>query len=101
MRARAHAPDVVTRYLRWAFARAVLARGYWSTTAVYLVVVAQLAPFQLVLIGVFQSVTALLAEVPAGVLANTVGRRATLVVAHLATALGMVMAASSPRSRSS
>ena len=79
-------------YLRWAFARALLARGYWSTTAVYLVVVARLEPFELVLIGVFQSATALVAEVPAGVFADTVGRRTTLTVAHLATGVGMAMA---------
>lgn len=79
-------------YLRWAFTRALLARGYWSTTAVYLVVVAELDPSELVLIGVFQALTALIAEVPAGILADTVGRRATLVAAQIFSGAGMVLA---------
>ena len=86
------ASRLVATYLRWAFMRAVLARGYWSTTAVYLVVVAELEPFQLVLIGVFQSATALVAEVPAGVFADTVGRRTALTLAHVVTGTGMVIA---------
>ncbi len=84
--------DLTAAYLRWAFVRAVLARGYWSTAAVYLVVVAGLTPMELVLIGVFQAMTALVVEAPAGVFADTVGRRATLVVAHVVTGLGMAMA---------
>ena len=32
--------DFATAFLRWTFIRAFLARGYWLTTAVYLVVVA-------------------------------------------------------------
>lgn len=79
--------------MRWTFLRAALARGWWLTTAVYLVVIAGLSPAQLVLIGSFQGATVVLSEVPAGVLADTVSRRLALVVAHVVSGAGMTMAA--------
>jgi hypothetical protein len=61
-------------------------------TGLYLVVVAELSAVQLVLIGAFQGVTVLVAEVPAGVLADTVSRRLSLVISHVVRGSGMVMA---------
>lgn len=78
-------------FLRWALVRAALARGWWLTTAVYLVVVAELSPVQLVLVGVSQGVTVVVAEVPAGVLADTISRRLALVVAHVVMGTGMAL----------
>lgn len=83
--------SLITAYLRWAFIRAALARGWWLTTAVYLVTVADLSPAQLVLIGVFQGLTVVLAEVPAGVLADTISRRLALVVGHVVMGTGMAL----------
>lgn len=83
--------DLTAAYLRWAFFRAALARGWWLATALYLVVVADLSPSQLVLIGVFQGLTVVVAEVPAGVLADTVSRRLALIVAHVVMGAGMAM----------
>jgi MFS transporter, DHA3 family, tetracycline resistance protein len=83
--------DLITAFLRWALLRAALARGWWLTTALYLVVVADLSPSQLVLIGVFQGVTVVIAEVPAGVLADAVSRRRALVVAHVVMGAGMAL----------
>ena len=60
-------------------------------TAVYLVVVAELSPFQLVLIGVFQGVTVVIAEIPAGVLADAVSRRLALVLSHIVMGTGMAI----------
>lgn len=85
-------PALATAYLRWSFLRAALTRGYWLATALYLVVVAGLTPAQLVLIGTAQALTAVVAEVPAGALADTIGRRRALVVAHAVTGAGMAMA---------
>lgn len=82
---------LTTAFLRWALVRAALARGWWLTTAVYLVVVAELSPVQLVLVGVFQGMTVVVAEVPAGVLADTVSRRLALVVAHVVMGSGMAL----------
>ena len=83
--------DLTAAYLRWALCRAALARGWWLATGLYLVVVADLSPSQLLLIGVFQGVTVVLAEVPAGVLADAVSRRLALVVAHVVMGAGMAM----------
>lgn len=84
-------PDLASAFLRWAVFRAALARGWWLATAVYLVVVADLSAFQLILIGVFQGVTVVVAEVPAGVLADGVSRRLVLVLAHVVMGAGMAM----------
>lgn len=85
-------PDLTTAFLRWALLRAAFARGWWLATALYLVVVADLSPFELILIGVLQGVTVVIAEVPAGVLADAVSRRLALVVAHVVMGSGMAMA---------
>ena len=84
--------DFATAFLRWTFIRAFLARGYWLATAVYLVVVAHLSPFELVMIGTFQAITVVVAEIPAGVLADAVSRRLSLVAAHVVMGAGMAMA---------
>ena len=85
-------PAPASAYLRWAATRAALWRGYWQVTAVYLVVVADLSPSALVLIGTAQALTTLVAEIPAGVLADTVSRRRSIVIAQVTTGGGMVMA---------
>ncbi len=84
--------DLAVAFLRWTYIRAALARGYWLTTALYLVVVADLTPVQLVLVGTFQGITVLMAEVPCGVLADTVSRRLSLVMGHIVMGAGMAMA---------
>ena len=58
----------------------------------YLVVVAELSAPELVLVGTGQAITVLLAEVPAGVFADTVSRKWSLVLAHAITGTGMVLA---------
>ncbi len=83
--------DVVPAYLRWALLRAALARGWWLVTALYLVLDAHLDAPQLVLVGVFQGLVVLLAEIPAGVLADTTSRRLALVLAHLVMGTGMAL----------
>ncbi|CAA9260065.1 MAG: hypothetical protein AVDCRST_MAG50-2949 [uncultured Acidimicrobiales bacterium] len=84
-------PAVAVSFLRWAWMRAALARGWWLVTSVYLVVVADLTALELVLLGTFQGVTVVLAEVPAGVLADTVSRKWTLVAAHVVMGSGMAL----------
>ena len=90
--ARRPLPDLAVRFLRWTFLRGMCARGYWLVTSVYLVVVADLSASELVLLGTGQGVTVLVAEVPAGVLADTVSRKWALVVAHVVSGAGMVLA---------
>jgi MFS family permease len=83
-------PDLVAAFLRWTWWRAVLHRGWWLATSVYLVVDAHLSPSQLVLIGVAQAVTALTFEVPAGVVADTISRKWSLVVSHVLMGTAMI-----------
>ena len=87
--------DIVAVYLRWVWWRALLHRGWWLVTSVYLVVDAGLSASQLVLIGAAQGATALVFEVPAGVLADTVGRRWSLVVSHILMGAAMMVTAAS------
>jgi MFS family permease len=54
-----------------------------ANTSVYLVVDAGLSPAELVLIGAAQGAVMLAFEVPAGVLADTISRKWSLVVSHL------------------
>jgi MFS family permease len=83
-------PALVAVYLRWTWWRAVFHRGWWLVTSVYLVVDARLSPSQLVLIGVAQGVTALTFEVPAGVVADTISRKWSLVVSHVLMGTAMI-----------
>ena len=83
-------PDLVAVFLRWIWWRALLHRGWWLVTSVYLVVDADLSPAQLVLIGAAQAAVALVFEVPAGVLADTIGRRWALVVSHALMGTAMI-----------
>lgn len=76
-------PDLVAVFLRWIWWRAVLHRGWWLVTSVYLVVDAGLSASQLVLIGVGQALVALAFEVPAGVVADAVSRKWSLVVSQV------------------
>jgi len=84
-------PDLAATFFRWSFARGLWARGYWLVASVYLVIVADLSPAQLVLVGVGAALVVLLAEVPAGVFADTVSRKWSLVLAHLISGAGMAM----------
>jgi MFS family permease len=83
-------PDLVAVFLSWTWWRAVLHRGWWLATSVYLVVDAHLSPSQLVLIGVAQAATALTFEVPAGVVADTISRKWSLVVSHVLMGTAMI-----------
>lgn len=73
--------------------RAVLHNGWWLVTSIYLVLDAKLLPSQLVLIGVAQGLIALLFEVPAGVIADTISRKWSMVVSHLLMGAAMIATA--------
>lgn len=82
--------DVTSTFLRWILLRAVFHRGWWGVTSLYLVVDAGLSPVQLVFLGTAQGLTALLTEVPTGVLADTLSRKWSVVVAHVVMGAGML-----------
>ncbi|MGD9890808.1 MAG: MFS transporter [Dehalococcoidia bacterium] len=83
--------DIATIFLRWSSSRAALHRGYWLVTSLYLVVDAGLSPFQLVFIGVAQGVVSLVFEIPAGVIADTISRKWSLVIFHILVGTSMVV----------
>lgn len=83
--------DALTRaFVRWNWARAVLHNGWWLVTSVYLVVDAGLSAAQIVAIGAVQGIFALCCEVPAGVLADTVSRKWSLVVSQVLMGTAML-----------
>lgn len=82
--------DVAATFLRWTFMRAVFHRGWWLATSLYLVAVADLSAFQLVFLGTAQNVTALAFELPTGVIADTISRKRSIVLAHLLMGIGML-----------
>jgi MFS family permease len=77
-------------FVRWTWVRAVLHHGWWLVTSVYLVVDAGLSPAQLVLIGSVQGVFALVCEVPAGVFADTISRKWSLVISQVLMGTAML-----------
>ncbi|WP_232828874.1 MFS transporter [Kribbella monticola] len=82
--------DLVAAFVHWTWMRALLHRGWWLVTSVYLVVDAGLTAAQLVLIGSAQGIFALVCEVPAGVLADTISRKWSLVVSQLLMGTAML-----------
>jgi MFS transporter, DHA3 family, tetracycline resistance protein len=75
-------PDITGIFLRWTWMRAVLHRGYWLVTSIYLVLDADLSPFQLVFLGTAQGIVSLVFEIPTGVVADTISRKWSLVISH-------------------
>jgi MFS family permease len=84
-------PDVAALYVRWKSVFAVFHRGYWLVASLYLVIDADVSAFRLVVIGVAQGIVALVCEVPAGVVADTVSRKWSLVIAHLLMGTAIVI----------
>ncbi|MDQ3855067.1 MAG: MFS transporter, partial [Chloroflexota bacterium] len=84
-------PAVTVVFLRWTWTRALLHRGYWLVTSLYLVVNANLSPFQLVFLGTAQGLISLVFEVPAGVIADTFSRKWSLVISHVLVGASMVV----------
>ncbi|MEO8286301.1 MAG: hypothetical protein ABI670_07665 [Chloroflexota bacterium] len=83
--------DFTADFLRWAGFGALLHRGYWLVTSLYLVLDAGLSPSQLVLTGVGQGIASLLFEIPTGVVADTVSRKWSLVIFHALVGTSMVI----------
>ena len=82
--------DVATTFLRWTAMRSTLHRGYWLVASLYLVIDADLSPFQLVFLGTAQGLTALIFEIPAGVVADTMSRKWSIVTTHVLMGASMV-----------
>ncbi len=68
-------------FVRWAGAFGAALQGFWLVTSIYIVTEVGLTAAQLLLLGVALEVTILVAEVPTGVVADTLSRRWSLVTA--------------------
>jgi predicted MFS family arabinose efflux permease len=80
-------------FLWWHLLSAMTFRGYWLVTSVYLVVVADLSPFELVFLGTAMELTVFVCEVPTGVMADTISRKWSIVVSHVLMGVGMLTTA--------
>lgn len=83
--------DVAATFLRWSTTRAVFHRGWWLLTSLYLVVEAGLNASELLMYGAVLALTTVVAEVPTGVIADTISRKRSLVIAHLVMGTGMTV----------
>jgi len=68
------------KFLWWTTAREAMHLGWWMVVSFHFVMDLHLVAAQLALVAVVQSAVALLFEVPAGVFADTVGRKRSVVV---------------------
>lgn len=78
-------------FVRWLGLRGMLNRGYVLTSGLYFVVIAHLSASQLVWLGTSMSLALLFADIPAGVLADSISRKWTLVIGQLLLAVAMVL----------
>lgn len=85
-----HSSPVARVYLRWSLLRSLGFRGWWLVVSLYLVVDADLSPFQLVFLGTAMELTVLVCEVPTGVMADTVSRKWSIAVSHVLMGAGML-----------
>jgi MFS transporter, DHA3 family, tetracycline resistance protein len=83
--------DITATFLRWLGLRGMLNRGYVLTSGLYFVVIAHLSASQLVWLGTSMSLTLLFADIPAGVLADSISRKWTLVLGQFLLAAAMVL----------
>ncbi len=85
-----NAQQIAALYTRWIGLRAVFHRGWWLVTSLYLIVEADLSPVQLVFLGTAQGIVAVMCEIPAGVVADTISRKTSLLIAHALMSAAMV-----------
>ncbi len=83
-------PKIDIAFIRWSLMRAFLHNGWWLVTSLYLVVNGHLTPSQLIYIGVAQGIVSLIFEIPAGVFADTLSRKWSLVISQLLMGTAMI-----------
>src|SRR5215207_826051 len=90
MRRQSPTASYLTLELIWSVAGAVS----FTVTAVYFVREVGLSPLQLVLVGTAMEATIFVCEIPTGVVADTVGRKRSLLVGWVLQGLAMVLVGS-------
>jgi DHA3 family tetracycline resistance protein-like MFS transporter len=88
--------DARVVYLALQSATALLHTTTWTTAAVYLINVAHLGALQLVLLGTIMEASIFVFEIPTGVLADTAGRRRSVIIGTLVMGSATVLTGSIP-----
>jgi MFS family permease len=83
--------DPARVFLSWSAIWSVMFRGYGLAALIYYVVDADLEPLQLVLLGTALEVSVLLAEIPTGVVADTLSRKRSIVISHVVMGVAFVL----------
>jgi len=78
------------KFLCWTTAREVFHYGWWMVVSFHFVMDLHLVAAQLAMVAVAQSAVALLFEVPAGVFADTIGRKWSVIVSITLMAAAMI-----------
>jgi fructose-specific phosphotransferase system IIC component len=86
-----HSQRVTRAYLRFAFSDAMIFRGYWLVLSVYLVLVADLSPFQLVFLGTAMELSVMVSEIPTGVMADTISRKWSVALSCVVSGSAMAV----------
>lgn len=84
----AYGPGVASRdpvpvFLWWTALSSLAFRGYGLAALIYFVTDADLEPLELVLLGTALEVAVLIAEIPTGVVADTLSRKWSIVASHV------------------
>jgi len=83
--------DPARAFLWWNALWGATFRAYGLAALIYYVVEADLEPLELVLLGTALEVSVLLAEIPTGVVADTLSRKRSIVISHAVTGVAFVL----------
>ena len=76
---------------------ALLQTATWTTAAIYFINAAHLGPLQLVLLGTVMEASIFVFEIPTGVMADTAGRRRSIVTGTLVMGVALVLNGAIPK----
>jgi MFS transporter, DHA3 family, tetracycline resistance protein len=88
--------DARVVYLTLESVTALLQTTTWTTAAVYLINVAHLGALQLVLLGTIMEASIFLFEIPTGVVADTAGRRLSVIIGTVVMGVGLLLTGAVP-----
>ncbi len=82
--------DPIPIFLWWTALSSITFRGYGIAALIYFVTDADLEPLQLILLGTALEIAVLTAEIPTGVVADTLSRKWSIVVSHVVMGVAFV-----------
>jgi MFS transporter, DHA3 family, tetracycline resistance protein len=88
--------DARVVYLALESVTALLQTTTWTTAAVYLINVAHLGALQLVLLGTIMEASIFVFEIPTGVVADTAGRRLSVIIGTVVMGAALVLTGAIP-----